>query len=234
MRVAHGVVGHLHVPEGMHLTAAPDTAIAVLVGGEILEHRFHRLAVVVGGIFLGNVRVAGNTESVVGVDVPVEHEAIVVRVGDVALELAEWRAARPDVLADLRAIELAIRVLRQRHPEAVRIGTRRHVVAVHVVRVGDPETRHRVVRGKQHILGGLAIRPDGQAVVEVRALSGCGEPGRDAGLGGMALGLDGQVVHELVAVLDAVFQEEAVTDGVVGNVVLDLQVVRAVHRHAAV
>ena len=50
----------------------------------------------------------------------------------------------------------------------------------------------------------------------------------------MALGLDGQVVHVLVAVLDAVFEEEAVTDGVVGHVVLDVHVVRAMHRDAAV
>jgi hypothetical protein len=50
----------------------------------------------------------------------------------------------------------------------------------------------------------------------------------------MALGLDGQVPDELVAVLDAVFHEEAVADGVVGDVVLDAQVVRAVHGHAAV
>ena len=34
--------------------------------------------------------------------------------------------------------------------------------------------------------------------------------------------------------LDAVFEEEAVTDGVVGHVVLNLQVVRAMHGHAAV
>ena len=50
----------------------------------------------------------------------------------------------------------------------------------------------------------------------------------------MALDLDGEVLHELVAVLDAVFEEEAVTDGVVGHVVLNAQEVRAVHRHAAV
>ena len=43
MRIADGVVGHLHVPEYVHLTAAPDAAIAVLVGGEILEDRFHAL-----------------------------------------------------------------------------------------------------------------------------------------------------------------------------------------------
>ena len=50
----------------------------------------------------------------------------------------------------------------------------------------------------------------------------------------MALGLDGEVLHELVAVLDAVLEEEAVAHGVVGHVVLDAQVVRAVHGHAAV
>ena len=33
---------------------------------------------------------------------------------------------------------------------------------------------------------------------------------------------------------DAVFEEEAVTDGVVGHVVLNAQEVRAVHGHAAV
>ncbi len=50
----------------------------------------------------------------------------------------------------------------------------------------------------------------------------------------MALGLDGEVLHELVAVFDAVFEEEAVTDGVVGHVVLDAHEIRAVHGHAAV
>ena len=50
----------------------------------------------------------------------------------------------------------------------------------------------------------------------------------------MTLGLDGQVLDEFVAVLDPVFEEEAVADGVVGHVVLHAQVVGAVHRHAAV
>ena len=50
----------------------------------------------------------------------------------------------------------------------------------------------------------------------------------------MALDLDGEVPDELVAVLDAVFEEEAVADDVVGHVVLDAQEVRAVHGHAAV
>ena len=50
----------------------------------------------------------------------------------------------------------------------------------------------------------------------------------------MALGLDGQVVHELVVVLDAVFHEEAVADGVVGHIVFNAKEIRAVHGHAAV
>ena len=53
------------------------------------------------------------------------------------------------------------------------------------------------------------------------------------GVAGMALGQDPQVVHELVAVLHAVFEEEAVTDVVVGHVVLNAQVIRAMHGHAA-
>ncbi|HUF09512.1 MAG TPA: hypothetical protein VMO47_09340, partial [Rhodothermales bacterium] len=60
--------------------------------------------------------------------------------------------------------------------------------------------------------------PDGLAILG--ELSVCGEIGRDACLGGMALDLDGEVPDELVTVLDAVFQEEAVTDDVVGHVVL--------------
>src|SRR5688572_11533525 len=113
MRIAHGVVGQLYVPECVQFTATPDAAIAVLVGGEILEDRLQRLAVRVSGIFTGGMRAAGNTESVVGVNVPVKHKRVVVGVGDVALELAEWRATRPGCPADLRAFEFAVRVLRQ-------------------------------------------------------------------------------------------------------------------------
>ena len=41
-------------------------------------------------------------------------------------------------------------------------------------------------------------------------------------------------MDKLVAVLDAVFEEEAVTDGVVGHVVLNAQEIRAMHGHTAV
>jgi hypothetical protein len=39
MRKADGVVGKLHVLEQVRLTTSPDAAIAVLVGGEVLEDR---------------------------------------------------------------------------------------------------------------------------------------------------------------------------------------------------
>src|SRR5215471_9018171 len=97
----------------MHLTAAPDAAIPVLVGGEILEDRFERLAVRVSGIFKARMRAAGHTEGVIGRNVPVEHERVVVGVGDVALELAEWRSTRPGLRADLCALKFSVRVFRQ-------------------------------------------------------------------------------------------------------------------------
>ena len=43
-----------------------------------------------------------------------------------------------------------------------------------------------------------------------------------------------RLLDELIAGLDAVFHEETVAHGVVGHVVLHLQVVGAVHRHAAI
>src|SRR5690606_25411145 len=50
----------------------------------------------------------------------------------------------------------------------------------------------------------------------------------------MTLCLDTEIPDEPVAVLDSVFEEEAVTDGVVGHVVFDLQRMRAMHGRAAV
>src|SRR5687767_11803590 len=97
----------------MHLTAAPDGAIPVLVGGEVLEDRFQRPAVRISGIFKAGMRAASNTERVIGRNVSVEHERVVVGVGDVPLELPEWRSTRPGCLADLRAFEFTVRVLRQ-------------------------------------------------------------------------------------------------------------------------
>ena len=161
----------------------------------------------------------------------VAHETVEVRMGDVALELAELSATWPRSLADIRAFELARRMLREGEPETCRVGTRGHVVPEDVVRVGDPVGRHRVVRRDQDLLGVLARQFEVQAITR---RSERGEVGRVAGLGRMTLGLDRQVVDKLVAVLDAVFHEEAVTDGVVGHVVFNAQEVRAMHGHAAV
>src|SRR5690606_39538298 len=62
--------------EQVHLAAAPDAAIAVLVRDQILEDRHARLAVRVSGIFEARMRAARDTEGVVGRDVPVEHESV--------------------------------------------------------------------------------------------------------------------------------------------------------------
>ena len=217
----------------MCISPRPRCAIAVLVGGEILEDRFHRFAVRVGGILLGHMRVAGHTERVIGVDVPVEHEPVVVGVGDVALELAEWRATRPG----LRAISV---------PSNLPFGCSGNDIQ-------KPFESEPAATLSRNVLSGLVIQNVDTVLSEgsrtsleawpfaltawrssVFALSGCGEAGRDARLGRMTLGLDRQVADKLGCRLDAVFEEEAVPDGVVGHVVLNLQVVRAMHGHAAV
>src|SRR5690606_15385197 len=58
MGIADRIVGQLQVPEYLHLAAAPDATVTVLVGGEILDDRFNRSAVRVSGIFAGNMRAA--------------------------------------------------------------------------------------------------------------------------------------------------------------------------------
>ena len=166
----------------------------------------------------------------VGLRAAVGHEPVKVGVGNIALELPQPGPARPGVLADLRAFELARRMHRQGVPEARRFGPRGHIVPVGVVRIGDPEGRCRVVGRDQDILGVLA----GQIEVLAALHSERAEVRRDAGFAvGMAFGQHAQVVNELVAVLDGVFEEEAVTHIVVGHVVLHPHVVGAMHRHAA-
>src|SRR5688572_31640808 len=137
MREADSVVGHLQVLVEVHLTAGPDAAIAVLVGGEILDDGLHLSAVRVSRIGKGNI--PADSELAIGPGGAVTHERVEVRMGDVALELAELRATRPGGPADLRAFELARRMFRKGEPETCRVGTRSHVVAVSVFRIGDPE-----------------------------------------------------------------------------------------------
>src|SRR5688500_19437117 len=93
MREANSVVGHLQVLVEVQLTAGPDAAIAVLVGGEILDYGLHLSAVRVSGIGKGNIPADG--ELAIGPGGAVTHEGVKVRMGDVALELTELGATRP-------------------------------------------------------------------------------------------------------------------------------------------
>src|SRR5690606_32193969 len=108
-----------------------------------------RRPVRVGGIGECRMRVTADIELTLRIRTAVEYEPIEVRVRSIALELANLRATRPRIRADLRALELADRVLREGQPEADLVGTRGNVVPVDVVRIGDPEGGHRVVRGDQ-------------------------------------------------------------------------------------
>src|SRR4030095_6053509 len=100
-------------------------------------------------------------------------------------------------LADLRAFELARRMLREGEPETCRVGPRGHVVAVGVVWIGDPERRRRVIRRDQDVLGVLT---GGLEVQAVRVRSERGEVGRVARLVWMALWQDRSVLSVLVSV----------------------------------
>src|SRR5690606_21540996 len=113
MRETDGVVGEFRIAEYVILATAPDAAVAVLVAGEILEDCYHSRAVRVCGVFTGHMRVAGQAERVVLIDVPVEHEPDEVGVGHVAPEFPNRRSARPGVETGFCAEELAVRMLRQ-------------------------------------------------------------------------------------------------------------------------
>src|SRR5690606_3467941 len=108
-----------------HLAAGPDAAVAVLVAGEVLDDGLDHAAVRVGRILVGDV--AAHREAAVRARRAVTHEAVEVRVGDIAPELADLHAARPGVLADLRALELAHGVLGNGEPEAGGVRARGHV-----------------------------------------------------------------------------------------------------------
>src|SRR5215510_8461059 len=126
MRVADCVVGQLQALVGVHLTAGPEAAIAVLVAGEILEDRLHLRAVGVSGIDKGNVPAGG--EMAIGSGAAVEHETVKVRMGGVALELLHLGSSWPGLRTGLRVFKLANTVLRQGEPETCRVGPRGHVV----------------------------------------------------------------------------------------------------------
>src|SRR3954471_6012370 len=118
MRIANGVVGQLQVLEGVHLTAAPDATIAVLVTGEVLDDRLQERAVRVSGIDKGSMPTDG--EMAIGPGATVHQETVKVRMGGVALELSHPGSTRPGLLTDLRAFELTRRMLGQGEPETCR------------------------------------------------------------------------------------------------------------------
>src|SRR5262249_60937771 len=107
---------------------------------------------------------AADGEMAIGPGAAVTHETVKVRMGDVALELLHLGSTRQGVLTDLCVFELASTVLRQGEPETCRVGSRGYVVAVDIVRIGDPESRRRVVGREQDILGVLAGRLEVRAV----------------------------------------------------------------------
>src|SRR5690349_23121164 len=99
MRVTNCVVGQLQALVGVHLTAGPHTAIAVLVGGEILENRLHLRAVRVSGIDKRNMPAGG--EMAVGPGAAVGHETVKVRMGGIALELPHLGSTWPGLQTGL-------------------------------------------------------------------------------------------------------------------------------------
>ena len=229
MREADSIVGHPQVLEQVQLAAAPDAAMPVLVAGEILKDRNQHLAVRVSRIGIGDMVIAAaDAERAVGLGAAVEHETVEVGMGGVALEFPHPGSTWPDV--GVLAFVRSRRMLRQGEPETRLLGTRGHVVAVDIVRIGDPEGRRRVVGRDQDILGALA----GRARSRSAPRSGRAEVCRNTGFAvGMAFGHYAEVVNELVAGLHRVFEEEAVTHGVEGHVVFDPHVIGAMHGHAA-
>ena len=107
--------------------------------------RLHHFTLQIGGISQRLQRPGGQTESVIFVDVPVDHEAVEVGMGHVTPECAQRRSARPGVEAVIRAQEGTIRVHRYGKPEAGGIRTGCHIVDIAVVRVGDPVRRCGVI-----------------------------------------------------------------------------------------
>src|SRR3954471_19819809 len=111
----------------------------------------------------------------------------------------------------------------KRDPEACGLGTCGHIPAVGVVGVRDPEGSRRVV-GRNQLVGGI-LTLGAAAVGSDDCIC------RTARSAGMALGQYSQVVHILVSVLNTIFEEIAVTNVVVGHIVLHTDIVRTMYRH---
>ena len=223
MGEADSVIGKLQIGVQVHLAAAPDGAIAVFVAGEIVEVCHQHLAVLIGRIDAADKVGAGDTEGVVGPGAAVEQQAIEIGVGNVAAELTQPGPSGPGIGTDFRAFERPYRMRRKGHPEASGIRTRSHIIPVDVIRIGDPECRSSVVRGKQDMLGLLAILILDRQKKACRLTRQCW----------MTLGLDSQVFDDLITRLYTVLHEKAVPHSVVGDIVFNAQVIRAMNGHAA-
>src|SRR3954451_2093970 len=100
MRVSDRVVRQLQVLIRVHLAARPEAAIAILVGGEILDDRLRERAVRVRGIGIG--RVPAYREMAIRPGTAIHQETVEGGVGRVALELPHLRSTWPRGLADVR------------------------------------------------------------------------------------------------------------------------------------
>jgi hypothetical protein len=158
MRVADPAVGQFQALEHVILATGPDGSASVLVAGEIRDHGFQPRAVSVAGIRIGQMRVPAQVEFPLRIGSAIKHQPVYVGVGDVAGKLTQLHATRPGLRTDLRAFKLTRWMFRQSDPEAGRLRTRRHIPAVRLVGVGDPEGGGRVV-GRTQLIGGILTFP---------------------------------------------------------------------------
>src|SRR5690606_20880023 len=87
MREANAVVGKLQALVEVHFAPAPDAAVAVLVGGEVHDGGLYRVGSLTRS---GKGNVPVGARSAIGQGATILHEAVNVRMGDVAPELAEF------------------------------------------------------------------------------------------------------------------------------------------------
>src|SRR6185369_9982354 len=114
MREADAVVRKLKALVDVHLTPALDAAIAVLVGGEVLDDGLNRICAN-SGVGKGNEPPRACMTICRGGTVL--HETVEIRMGDIAPELADFRLRRPCVLAGIGTFERAGRMIRKCKPE---------------------------------------------------------------------------------------------------------------------
>src|SRR5690606_2218029 len=140
------------------LAAAPDGAVAVLVGGEIVDDRHHLLAVGIARVGVAEVARATDIELAVRGRAAIEHQAVEVGVRGVGAELAHLGPARRGVLADFGTLVRAHRVLWHGEPPAYIILSSSYLVAADVGRIRRPDGRRGVLRWDMYVYGCLTSR----------------------------------------------------------------------------